>query len=338
MALQGSGQISYSNITDEFGSPGNGGLGAYRVSQNVGNLTNLGLDNSTANPPASTMPQSGQISFSDFYNGRLNIVVDHHSGGTVYRQNSRSRYNNNDVTVIGGFRSRPSNSSGKQVIIHVNKTIGSEKSGNDHCALRTGGWDSNTELSVDIGSSGRLRGAGGNGGNGSRESGQNGGTGSSGLGVEYSPCKVNIRSGGLISAGWGGGGGGGGAHDHDKGSERNAGGGGGGGGAGFPAGNGGSGTTGGGNGTDGSTDGAGEGGNNHNNGGEAISGPGGEGGSNGEEANNGGDGEGGEGQEHEGGSGGGDGIAIRRTNSGFTVNISNSGTIRPSSSLGTGVG
>ena len=227
MALQGSGQISYSNITDEFGSPGNGGLGAFRVTETVGGLSNLGLDNNQNNPPTSEMPQSGQISFSDFYNKRLNVVVDHHSGSTQYRQIARDRYNSNNVRVIGGFKSRPSNTSGSQVIIHVNKTFGSEKGGANHCALRTGSWDSNTQLQVDVGRNGRIRGAGGNGGNGSREDGGEGGTGTSGLGIQYSPTKVNIRSGGLISAGWGGGGGGGGGHDHDKGSERHAGGGGG---------------------------------------------------------------------------------------------------------------
>ena len=64
MALQSSGTISYSNITDEFGSPGNGGLGAFRVTETVGGLSNLGLDNNQNNPPTSEMPQSGQISFN----------------------------------------------------------------------------------------------------------------------------------------------------------------------------------------------------------------------------------------------------------------------------------
>ena len=341
MALQGSGQISYSNITDEFGSPGNGGLGAFRVTETVGGLSNLGLDNNQNNPPTSEMPQSGQISFSDFYNKRLNVVVDHHSGGTQYRQIARDRYNSNNVRVIGGFKSRPSNTSGTQVIIHVNKTFGSEKANVNHCALRTGSWDSNTQLQVDVGSSGRIRGAGGNGGNGSREDGGEGGTGTSGLGVQYSPTKVNIRSGGLISAGWGGGGGGGGGHDHDKGSERHAGGGGGGGGAGFPSGNGGSGASGneganGGNGTAGNNDTAGDPGGGSNNAGEAIGGAGGEGGQNGENANEGSTGEGGEGSENSGGEPGGNGAAIRRT-SGYTVNISNSGTIR-GNTTSTGVG
>ena len=342
MALQGSGTISYSNITDEFGSPGNGGLGAFRVTETVGGLSNLGLDNNQNNPPTSEMPQGNSpISFSDFHGKRLNVVVDHHSGGTQYRQISRDRYNSNNVRVIGGFKSRPSNTSGSQIIIHVNKTFGSEKANANHCALRTGSWDSSTQLQVDVGSSGRIRGAGGNGGNGSREDGGEGGTGTSGLGVQYSPTKVNIRSGGLISAGWGGGGGGGGGHDHDKGSERHAGGGGGGGGAGFPSGNGGSGASGneeanGGNGTAGNNDTAGNPGGGSNNDGEAYGGAGGEGGQNGENANEGSSGSGGEGSTNSGGEPGGNGAAIRRT-SGYSVTISNSGTTRGSTTA-TGVG
>ena len=342
MALQGSGTISYSNITDEFGSPGNGGLGAFRVTETVGGLSNLGLDNNQNNPPTSEMPQGNSpISFSDFHGKRLNVVVDHHSGGTQYRQISRDRYNSNNVRVIGGFKSRPSNTSGSQIIIHVNKTFGSEKANANHCALRTGSWDSSTQLQVDVGSSGRIRGAGGNGGNGSREDGGEGGTGTSGLGVQYSPTKVNIRSGGLISAGWGGGGGGGGGHDHDKGSERHAGGGGGGGGAGFPSGNGGSGASGneeanGGNGTAGNNDTAGNPGGGSNNAGEAYGGAGGEGGQNGENANEGSSGSGGEGSTNSGGEPGGNGAAIRRT-SGYSVTISNSGTTRGSTTA-TGVG
>ena len=342
MALQSSGQISYSNITDEFGSPGTGGLGAFRVTETVGGLSNLGLDNNQNNPPTSEMPQGNSpISFQDFYGKRLNVVVDHHSGSTQYRQISRDRYNSNNVRVIGGFKSRPSNTSGTQVIIHVNKTFGSEKGGTNHCALRTGSWESSTQLQVDIGSNGKVLGAGGNGGNGSRGAGGNGGTGSSGLGIQYSPTKVNIKSGGIVSAGWGGGGGGAGGHDHDKNSERHAGGGGGGGGAGFPAGSGGSGASGseganGGNGTAGNTDTAGDGGGGSNNDGEAYGGGGGEGGQHNEAANDGGGGSGGEGSNSPGGEGGASGAAIRRT-SGYTVNISNSGSTRGSTTA-TGVG
>ncbi len=341
MTLQSSGQISFQDIINEFGNPGGGGFGAYRVSQNVGELTNLGLDNNTNNPPTSRLPQSGQISFSDMYGKKLNIVVDHHTSGSgSFRMNARSRYNSNGVTVIGGFRGRPTNTTGKRVIIHVNRSIGSEKGGENDCALRTGGWEGSTELSVDVGGEGEILGAGGNGGNGSREEGSNGGEGTSGLGVQYNPTHVNIRSGGIISCGYGGGGGGGGGHDHDKNSERHAGGGGGGGGQGWPAGNGGSGAEGsegadGGNGSAGNKDEAGEGGHGSDNEEEAEGGSGGEGGHVDESAEGGGRGDGGEGSENPGGAGGGNGAAIRR-NSGITVHIDNSGTVRGSTTA-TGV-
>ena len=41
MALQSSGQISFSQIENEFGQNGERSIGDYRTSQNVGELTNL---------------------------------------------------------------------------------------------------------------------------------------------------------------------------------------------------------------------------------------------------------------------------------------------------------
>ena len=135
MALQSSGAISYSDIKDEFGEPNDKNIGAYRVSKNIGELSSLPLDTGI---PQGTSP----ISFSDFYGKQLNIVVDFHSGGTVTRQNARTQYNNNNVTVVGGFRSKPAVNStgwqgGKKVIIHVNKLIGSvvHNSQNSRCCL-----------------------------------------------------------------------------------------------------------------------------------------------------------------------------------------------------------
>ena len=54
------------------------------------------------------------------------------------------------------------------------KQIGSEKTRVEHCALRTGSWDSSTTLQVDVGGSGRIGGAGGDGGRGSDSSNGNG--------------------------------------------------------------------------------------------------------------------------------------------------------------------
>ena len=319
MALQASGQISFSDISNEFGNAGS--LGAYRVSQTVGELTNLPLDNG--------VPQTGAISFSDFYSKRLNIVVNYHSGGTEYQQDARDKYDANGITIVGGYKgvnNKPAAGSGAKVMIHVDKTIGSTtNAGVNRCALTTGSWN-NTTLQIDLGSTARISGAGGQGGEGSNGAGagEDGDDGTSGLGVQYSPTTINSVGGSIISAGFGGGGGGGGGHDHDKNSERTASGAGGGGGAGVPAGAGGGGGSGGvqgGPGTSGTADTAGEGGGGVNNDGEAYGGAGGEGGSNGEAANDGNGGAGGEGSTSPGGEGGTDGAAIRRTNTGISVTI-----------------
>ena len=236
MALQSSGQISYSDIQNEFGSPGNGGIGAYRVSQSVGTLSNLPLD--------SGIPQSGQISFSQFYGKRLNCVTNLYSGGTEYRKNARTHYNNSTghVTCIGNFRTRPSNPDGKRHFININKTFGSAKSSNKFvAAVRTGTWGSQSIVSVDIGGSGRIFGAGGNGGAGRSGAtdapGFNGSNGTTALAIEHNGTTVNHASGALITCGFAGGGGGGSSREEDS-QDRTAGGGGGGGGAGLPAGNG----------------------------------------------------------------------------------------------------
>ena len=242
MALQASGPISFSQIANEFGlSPGRN-LGAYRISQSVGSLSNLPLDTG--------IPQSGPIAFSDFYSKRLNLVVDFHSiQENTTRRNARDRYNNNGVTVIGGFKGKPSSSSGTKVYINVNKTIGSNKNNRNNVALRTGSWDSSTQLITIIGSGGSLYGAGGDGGAGGGIPGAagQGGQGSSALGIDY---PTSITNQGTIFGGRGGGGGGAGGWgftfaDTQDGCEgrRNQtlriGGGGGAGGAGLPAGDGG---------------------------------------------------------------------------------------------------
>ena len=200
MALQASGSISAKNIRDEFGQTTNISFGAYRVSQTVGSLANLPLDTG--------IPQSGSISFSDFYSKRLNIVVDFHSGGTVTRQTARARYDNNNVTVIGGFKTRPSSGAGSRVIINVNKNIGSAQGNINNVALRTGSWESNTNLEIVVGPAGTIIGAGGNGGTGTTGNGGSGTPGTSALGIQYTTTIINQ---GLIFGGRGGGGGGGGA-------------------------------------------------------------------------------------------------------------------------------
>ena len=317
MALQGSGQISFSQIENEFGQNGERSLGDYRTSQSVGELSNLPLDTG--------IPTSGEIKFSDFYSKRLNIVVDMHSGGDEFRKSAKNdKWNNNNLTVIGGFRSKKED--GSKIIVHVNKKFGSDKSSVTNCAVRTGSWNSSSTIQVDIGGEGQILGAGGDGGQGGvcLGTGSPGGTGTSGLGIDHNGVTVNVLSGGIIRAGFGGGGGGGGGRQTDKGSDRRASGGGGGGGAGFPAGNGGqpgNGCANGSSGSSGNETTAGDGGGGGNNGNQAYGATGGEGGQFGEAANSGGSSQAG------GGSGGGDGAAIRRV-SGFSVTINNSGTIQ----------
>ena len=241
MALTPSGTIKYSQIIAEFGTPKNGGIGEYRISENVGSLTNLPLDIG--------VPQSGQIKFSDFYSKRLNQVVDLYSiGNNTSRQDAKDRWNTGNVHVVGSTKTtktQPPDTTDDRVIINVNNTISSVKGTQTHCALKTGNWDSGTVLVIEIGTSGKLYGSGGDGGTGgsaNETAGTDGQTGSSALGIEY-PCSINNL--GVIQSGYGGGGGGGGNTRTTGGGKKSgattngSSGGGGGGGAGLPAGNGG---------------------------------------------------------------------------------------------------
>ena len=349
MAVKASGNpLSFSEIETEFGQNNDRDLGEYRVSQTVGGLSNQPLDTG--------IPQSGEIKFSDFYSKRLNVVIDYHSGSTENRPTvAKTRYDaaagTGTHTVIGGFATRPANSGGTKTRIHVNKTIGSSNSNVNNCAVRTGtGWNAGTILTIEIGSSGKLYGAGGDGGKGgtsdSEKDGDNGGSGSSALGVQYEG--TTIINNGLIINGYGGGGGGGYRKTEEEefgpGEVDTAAGGGGGGGQGLPGGTGGGGHQTGGSGT---LSAGGNGGNGKaqeearggGGGGGAPNGLGGEGGHTNDGGNgtssSGGNGAAGtnvgsiEGENNvlgNGGTGGGNGAAIRRT-SGIIVNITNNGTI-----------
>ena len=346
MAVKSSGSpLSFSEIETEFGQNSDRDLGEYRVSQTVGGLSNQPLDTG--------IPQSGAIKFSEFYDKRLNVIIDYHSGSTENRPTvAKTRYNaaagTGTHTVIGGFATRPTNSGGTKTRIHVNKTIGSATGNINNCAVRTGtGWNSGTVLTIEIGSSGALYGAGGDGGEAGTSdgdaSGDNGGSGSSGLGVQFTG--TTVINNGIISAGYGGGGGGGyrkvEREEMFSGPVYAASGGGGGGGQGLPAGEG----------IDGGADGTTTAGGNGGNGGEnsqAHGGGGGGGGSNGTGGEGGNSNDGGNGTASAGGNGasgthtgsiegennvtggggtgGGNGAAIRRT-SGITVNITNNATI-----------
>ena len=205
MTIKSSGtQLGFQEIEAEFGAQSPRSLGSYRHTQTVNGLVFNGID--------SGIPTSGEIKFSDFYSKSLNIVVDCFSGGDEFRINAKNnKWNNNSIVIIN-----PSTVSkketGTKITIRVNKKFGSDKSQDTNCALRTGTWNNPASVVVDLGSSAKILGAGGNGGRGAdgiTNPGVDGGDGSSGLGIEHQGTIVNYRSGSVIRAGFGGGGGGG---------------------------------------------------------------------------------------------------------------------------------
>ena len=147
-----SGPISAQDIKNEFGEVGGTvPLGSYRVNETKGQL-NLAIGDG--------IPQSGTISYDNMRNKRLNIVVDYYADNPNLNRaangdatmNAKTRYNtqNERVRVIGGLKSKPSNTSAHRVRIHVNQSIGGKSGGKNVCALRTGSWNSGTSLIVDV--------------------------------------------------------------------------------------------------------------------------------------------------------------------------------------------
>ena len=235
MTIKSSGSLSILEIEAEFGAQTPRSLGSYRHTQTVNGLTFNGID--------SGIPSSGQIKYSDFYGKSLNIVVNCFAGDPEFNVDAKSnKWANNEIVIINPS-TVSKKESGTKITIRVNKKFGSDKTGINRCALRTGTWSNPAQVIVDLGSSAEVLGAGGDGGrgaNGITNPGVDGGDGSSGLGIEHQGTVVNYRSGSVIRAGFAGGGGGGGGRETSK-NDRRAGGGGGGGGAGFPFGLGGAG-------------------------------------------------------------------------------------------------
>ena len=339
----GESPISFSQIRTEFGDGTNTStspvrLGQYRrddssfTNKTVGSFSNQPLDDG--------IPTSGTINVDSFHGKSLNVIVDYHSGsadeGGSRPEDAKSRYNSSPSSlgnssgkwnVIGGYKNPNSNSAGTKVKINVNKGIGSQAVGSDGveiCALRTGTWDSNTILSVDVGGSGKIRGAGGDGGSGGNDDGDGsaGEEGNSALGIQYGGTTVNVASGGQIICGYGGGGGGGGGDGVPAGA-----------GGGEGSGNGGEADPG----ATGSAQAGGEqggtGGEGGNNASEAIGGEGGRGrdqtaaGNGGSSETGTANGEGAGPGDGAGGSPGNDGFAIRKSASGITYTLNNSGEI-----------
>ena len=283
MAIKASGgnppsnSLSFTEIEAEFGQNNSRSLGDYRMNDlNIGALTEVSLSRDGCGISAnSDIPVDSQsIRFSDFYSAKQNIILDFHTSNQNRVNAKNDKYNassasGNYIVVGSPGNVKPSSTSGKKVIIHVTKVIGSEKPANNAAmakvALRTGNWNSGTELLVEV-AGGTVIGAGGDGGNGqSNNNGFSGGNGSSGLGIDYEGTKIQTSNGGLIACGFGGGGAGGGARTKAEGRRWGSGrgptvnitGSGGGGGQGAPGGNGGSGGA---NGTAGDHEQAGEGG------------------------------------------------------------------------------
>ena len=126
MAVKASGsQLAFSEIVSEFGDNDTSSLGGYRVRTGgatypqsfAGGLSFSSLDTG--------IPSSGEIKFSDFYSKKLNVVIDFHSGSQEIGKSAKTRYNSNNVTIIGGYASRPTITNGKKIFAYVNKTIGS---------------------------------------------------------------------------------------------------------------------------------------------------------------------------------------------------------------------
>ena len=250
MALPTSGQIKASDIANEFGYS-QGSTNGIKLGDYSGqDFTNP--NNTTVRVSASkNVPTSGEVKFSDFYDGRLTIVVNYFGAAAEIKPgDAYERFTFPNLrAVVGGFKQfTGNNSAGTRVVILVNEDIGSDRVANNSCALRTGtGWDPDTILEVLVGPDGEIIGAGGNGG-APGGSWYNlppsvGGFGTSGLGIQFEGVggtRVTVQSGGRIAGGGGGGGGGAGAMVEDE--ERGAGekayadGGFGGGGAGLPAG------------------------------------------------------------------------------------------------------
>lgn len=276
MTIKSSGQLSFTEITDEFG-----------VASPVSLSNYYGLD--------AGIPNSGPIKFSNFYGKIINAT---RTIGTNQNYNAYSDLSN--ASVVGGYKSIAtivSNNLPVKLYVTVNGVIGSTST--TSTAFDTGTFPAGSSLYLI--NNNFIIGKGGNGGNTDGDAGGNGGPALTLL------LSTFITNNGTIAGGGGGGGAGGYGYQNyciprscftqDCYTDTSNGGGGGGG-AGYDAGNGGSG------GNDGNSGtlvsgGAGGGGSNS---GRAESGTGGSGGDLGSSGNGGTNGNGGNGGA--GGSGG----------------------------------
>jgi len=245
-------RISLGDIEEEFGQNNKRSIGDYRKRADdklypesfTGGLSFSSLDSgipTISNLDDTTTP----IKFSQFNGKKLNMVIDFYTGGTESRKNAKTRYDADKVTMIGGYASKPSSHGGKKAVIYVNKTIHSDQNVNHrNVALNTGLFPDDSfsiDLTIHVGTNGKIIGSGGEGGRGGDNGNQDGSVGRDGSSALGLLTAASIVNNGTIQTGFGGGGGGAGfgeTRSTGKKSSRffTAPGGGGGGGAGIPAG------------------------------------------------------------------------------------------------------
>ena len=177
MAVKSSGTLKYTDIVAEFGNPSGNRIGNLRVAHNLvqNGVTFRQLTLDGENPGTTgSIPTSGTIKFSDFYGKRLSHVINIFSPGNEVPQNFLNAYkifadNPNRVQVIGPKTSNERRydpntglaGGGSNVIIAVNKRVGSQKGDGTKCAIRTGVWDASCNLKIILDANADVQGANG---------------------------------------------------------------------------------------------------------------------------------------------------------------------------------
>lgn len=150
MTIKSSGSLSFTEITNEFGSASSISLSKY-----------YGLDEG--------IPNSGPIKFSDFYGKIINAT---RTIGTTQNFNARSDFTN--ATIVGGYKSTATVNSNNQAVkyyITSNGIVGSNSTGST--AFDTGSFPSGS--TIYLVNNNYIVGAGGNGGNANNGQGEVGG-------------------------------------------------------------------------------------------------------------------------------------------------------------------
>lgn len=223
--LNSTGSLRFSQIEQEFGESIGKKFGGYRISQTIGDMTEIPLDEGIGQEKddgkdVRNGDATNSIRFSQFRGKRLNVVV-HYAANETRAIGGHNKYTNDDssVTVIGpegGVREKPTNGTGAKVILHVSGTLLSNKENKERSALRTGNpeyWDSSVILHINVGNEAVISGSGGDGGAGGNPDSNNGRggdgeDGSSAIGIATPVEKIIVQTGGVVQAGGGGGGGG----------------------------------------------------------------------------------------------------------------------------------